>query len=144
MPHVEVKTVIAAPRDAVYDICSDMTRFAEFMPDVQSITLVESGDGYTVTDWVTSLQGRKFAWREREEFDRDNYRIYYRQVQGDLKKMEGEWLFETTMDGTEVTLTMDFEFGLPLLEAVLNPVAIFALKKNMNGMLEAIKAKAEE
>ena len=143
LPRVEVSKIINAPIDKVFAICSDMVSFAEFMPDVESVSLIEEGANYTITDWKTKLQGKRIEWREREDYDSVNYHIRYEQIKGDLKKMEGEWIFTESEDGTGVTLTMDFEFGLPLLEPVLNPVALLALRKNMNGMLSAIKNKAE-
>ena len=143
MPHVEVEKFIKAPKEKVFSICSDMVSFAKFMPDVEAVHLLEKGEQYSITEWITRLQGRTIRWREREDYDAVNNRIYYKQLEGDLKSMSGEWIFEETDSGTKLTMTMDFEFGLPMLEPVLNPVAVIALRKNLNNMLESIKRKAE-
>lgn len=143
MPHVEVKVVMAADPRSVYNVCRDMTAFAEFMENVEKVALLEEGEDYTLTEWHTKLQGRKFVWQEREEYDDENLAIRYRQAQGDLKQMEGEWILEEVPGGTAVTLTCDFEFGIPMLAPVLNPVASITLKQNLRQMLEGIKARVE-
>ena len=40
--------------------------------------------------------------------------------------------------GTQVEFVTEFEFGIPMLSSMLNPVAKMALKSNSRAMLEAI------
>lgn len=145
MPFVEVTRLVGAPRDAVWNIASDFPSFPKFMPDVESLRVVERGDGWEVSEWVARLQGRKIRWAERADFDRVNYRICYKQTAGDLKKFEGEWRFDEA-DGqrTLFTLTCDFDFGIPVVAALLNPVAARAIRANLEQMMESIERQVKE
>ncbi|HEY8449204.1 MAG TPA: aromatase/cyclase [Bacillota bacterium] len=143
MPLVEVSRVIRGPRAAVYELVRNMERFPEFMDDVLSVKVLEREGNATITEWVTQLEGRRLRWKERDEFDDANYRIRYRQTEGDLKKFEGEWILEAVPEGTRVTLTIDFELGIPMFAALLEPIAKVKLRQNVEAMLAAIQQQVE-
>lgn len=142
MPRVEVTRVVGAPIDQVYRVCKDSESFPRFMPSVISVTTVEQGDGWALMAWVTKLQGRTFRWTERDEYDDSGRHITYKQVSGDLKQFEGEWLLGEEGGATRVTLTCEFDFGIPVISALLNPVATLAIRSNVEGMLEGIQREA--
>lgn len=139
MPLVEVSGTVNGPVRQVYNRAKDMEAFAGYMPDVEAINSLEKGPGYSVTEWVSRLQGRIFRWVEREEFDDEAMVIRYRQTEGDLAKMEGQWTFTEDEAGTHISLDCTFEFGMPVLAALLNPVGKIAVKKNLSAMLQALK-----
>lgn len=143
MPFVEVKRLVQVPRQRLWRVAADFTSFPRFMPDVERITILERGNGWEVSEWVTRLQGRVIRWKERADFDPVAFRIRYRQTEGDLKKFEGEWRFDEDEGGTLFTLTCDFEFGIPVLAALLNPVAARAIRANLEAMMDAIEREAQ-
>jgi len=65
-------------------------------------------------------------------------------IKGDLKKFEGAWTFQPVSEGTEVTLTVDFEFGIPMIAALLHPIAKVKVKENCDMMLRGMKEKLED
>ncbi|TCP54726.1 ribosome-associated toxin RatA of RatAB toxin-antitoxin module [Tumebacillus sp. BK434] len=143
MPSVEVSELIAGERSRVYGLISDMESYPRFMPSLNKLEVVEKGEGWTVTSWDTSISGMNFRWLERDEFDPGNGRITYRQVSGDLKRFEGEWRVEEADGQCKVTLVVDFDFGVPMLSSLLNPVATLKLRQNGEAMLRAIKSRCE-
>jgi coenzyme Q-binding protein COQ10 len=143
MPSVEVREKMRGDRNRVFDLISDMESYPRFMPSLNSVEVVERGEGYTITAWDTSISGMNFRWRERDEFDRTHYKITYRQVAGDLQRFEGEWRVEEQGDEVTVTLRVEFDFGVPMLSALLNPVASLKLRQNGEAMLRAIKSRCE-
>ena len=137
MPRVSVETLVHASQDRVYAALSDMERFPEFMADLQAVVVLERGEGYTVTAWTAKLRGVTFRWTERDQFLPG--RIVYQQVSGDLKKFEGEWRLEDVSPGVvRVVLVTEFEFGVPMLAALLNPVGALILRDNARSMLAAL------
>lgn len=142
MPRVVVEARVAKPPDRVYALLSDMEQFPRFMPNLLSLTVVEKGEGYSITAWEALLQGARFRWRERDNFLPN--RITYQQTEGDLKQFEGEWVLESDPDGTLVRLVTDFEFGIPMLSALLNPIAKVAIRENMRAMLQAIAQELKD
>jgi coenzyme Q-binding protein COQ10 len=143
MPYVESTISVNADPAAVYEVAKDMESYPQFMKDVESITTLERHEHSTVTRWVTKLEGRTLKWTERDEFDDENLMIRYTQVEGDLKKFEGYWKFEPENGETKVTLTVDFEFGIPMVAALLHPIAKVKVRENCVMMLKGIKEKVE-
>lgn len=143
MPNVEVTQTIRGDRKKIYDLIADMESYPRFMPSLNSLEVLDRGEGWTVTSWDTSISGMNFRWQERDEFDPENTRISYRQLTGDLKRFEGEWIIEEVDGEVNVTLTVDFDFGVPMLSTLLNPVASLKLRQNGEAMLKAIKARCE-
>jgi coenzyme Q-binding protein COQ10 len=141
MPVVEVKHVVKAPIDVVYEVVADQEAYPQFMKTLESIRVLERGEGYTLTEWIARLQGARFRWVEKDLYYPDEHRITYEQTEGDLKVFRGYWALTEIPEGTAVVLVTEFEFGIPMLAAMLNPVAKMALRSNSRDMLEAISAK---
>ena len=98
MPLVEVAEVIPAPVQRVWDVVNDVESYPRLMEHVQSLQVLERGPAYRLTEWVCDLKGCVMRWVEREEFDRDTYRVEYHQLEGDLAAFEGFWQLEPLSD----------------------------------------------
>ncbi len=143
MPYVEASTVIKGTPQAVYALAKDMESYPQFMEDLVSLKVLEREGNQTVTAWAGRLQGKVLKWTERDTFYDDVPRINYRQLSGDLKKFEGDWRFESAGEGCKVTLTVDFELGIPMFAAMFNPLAKIVVKKNCESMLQGLKRRIE-
>jgi coenzyme Q-binding protein COQ10 len=143
MPIVQVTETVRGDARNVYALIQDMESYPRFMENLNSVRVLERGDNWTITAWDTTLNGMRFRWQEHDEFDPENGRIAYRQVAGDLQKFQGAWIVEQQGDVSKVTLLVDFEFGVPMLSTLLNPVAKLKLKQNGESMLKAIKRRFE-
>lgn len=58
--------------------------------------------------------------------------------------MEGAWEMEDVPEGVRVSLSVDFEFGIPMIAGLLNPILVRKVKENSNAMLEAVKSQIEK
>src|SRR6476660_7930886 len=75
MPLVEVAEIIPAPVERVWDVVNDVESYPRLMEHVQTLQVLERGPAYRLTEWVCDLKGCVMRWVEREEFDRENYRV---------------------------------------------------------------------
>lgn len=144
MPYVETKALIKGDGKKIYDIIQNMAAYPDFMKDLVSVEILERGENYTVSHWVSNVDGRKIVWTERDTFYPDELKITYQQTEGDLKKMEGQWLIEAVDSGCEVTLAVDFEFGIPMIAGLLNPILKKKVRENSENMLTSIKEQIEK
>ncbi len=144
MPYVECKTTIKGDPKKIYEIVSDMAAYPSFMKDLVSVDILERGENYTVSHWVSNADGRKIVWTERDSFFPEALKITYAQTDGDLKKMEGEWNINQNNDECEVSLSVDFEFGIPMIAGLLNPILKKKVRENSENMLAAIKEQIEK
>jgi ribosome-associated toxin RatA of RatAB toxin-antitoxin module len=145
MPLVEVEHLIGAPGSQVWDLVNDVESYPRWMDHVRAVAVQERGEDYRVTAWEIDCKGFIMRWVEREEIDRERYRINYRQVTGDLAEWRGHWQIESlTAKRSKVTLSVLFDIGIPMLSEMLNPVAERAIQDNSRRMLTAIAAIAVE
>jgi coenzyme Q-binding protein COQ10 len=143
MPYVETSIVIAAPPRAVYELAKQQERFPEFMPDVESITVLERRPNGTLTRWKTLVEEAPIEWTEDDRFDDENLRIDYKLLEGDLDKFEGSWSFTETGGQTHVVLGVDYDFGVPTLAELIGPTLERKVRENSEMMLAALKREAE-
>ena len=143
MPFVESSITIKETPEKVYELTKKMEDFPDYMPDVKEVSLIEKCENYTVTNWVTEVEGTAITWKEKEIFDDVNFIIDYKLLEGDLEKFEGKWTFEPFEDGTRVTLNVDYDFGVPAIEEVMGPTLKKKLEENCIMMLSSIKKKIE-
>jgi len=143
VPYVETKTLINGDIDDVYNIVKNMEAYPDFMKDLVSVEVLEKGVDYTISHWVSNVDGRRIVWTERDTFFDAEKRITYQQTEGDLKKMEGEWKLTDSDEGVEVSLAVDFEFGIPMIAGLLNPILKKKVRENSENMLAAVKEQIE-
>lgn len=143
MPFVECTIHVAGAPEACYALVKDMESYPKFMDAVKSLRVVERQGSETVSEWAALFQGKLLRWTERDVWDDAHCAQRYQQIQGDLKKFEGEWRCEPEAEGTRITLTVDFDLGIPMLAGMLHPIARLITKRNSESMLAAIKAQVE-
>ncbi len=144
MPYVETTIAIAAPARAVYELAKDQERFPQFMPDVETVSVVERHADHWITRWKTLVEEAPIEWTEEDRFNDDALRIDYKLLEGDLDKFEGAWTFEERDGLTHVLLGVDYDFGVPTLAELIGPTLEKKVKENSEMMLAALKREAEK
>jgi coenzyme Q-binding protein COQ10 len=143
VPFVATSIVVAAPAADVYELAKDQERFPEYMPDVESVTVVERGSERVVTRWKTLIEDAPIEWLEEDRFDDGALCIDYRLIEGDLDRFEGSWTFTPSDGGTLVELGVTYDFGVPTLAELIGPTLEKKVRENAEMMLAALKAEAE-
>jgi coenzyme Q-binding protein COQ10 len=144
MPYVETSISIAAPARVVYELAKDQERFPEFMPDVETVKLIEQNAERAISRWKTLVEEAPIEWTEEDRFDDAALRIDYKLIEGDLDKFEGAWTFEERDGMTHVNLGVDFDFGVPTLAELIGPTLLRKVRENSEMMLAALKSEAEK
>lgn len=143
MAFVETQIVIAAPARAIYELAKEQERFPDFMPDVETVTVLERHADYIVTRWKTLVEDAPIEWTEEDRFDDAAPRIDYKLIEGDLDTFEGAWIFVEEAGGTRVTLTVEYDFGVPTLAELIGPTLEKKVRENCAMMLAGLKSEAE-
>jgi len=144
MPYVETTIVIAASPRAVYEIAKEQERFPQFMPDVESVTVLERFPDRVITHWKTLVEEAPIEWTEEDRFDDEKPQIDYKLLEGDLDRFEGAWTFVERDGVTHVKLGVDYDFGVPTLAELIGPTLQRKVQENSEMMLAALKAEAEK
>ncbi|MCR4782970.1 MAG: aromatase/cyclase [bacterium] len=143
MTYVARNVTIKGEPEKAYALIKEMEDFPKFMPDVQSVEVVRRGENMTVTDWVTEVDGTEIIWTEEDHFDDEHLTVDYKLTEGDLDKFEGQWIVEPTPEGCKVTLTVDFDFGIPELIHLIGGVLEIKVTENSDMMLNSLKTRLE-
>ena len=143
MPYVQTQIAIAAPARVVYELAKDQERFPEFMPDVETVRVLERYPDRVLSRWKTLVEEAPIEWTEEDVFNDNDLRIDYRLTEGDLDKFEGSWTFEERDGLTHVVLGVDYDFGVPTLAELIGPTLQKKVQENSEMMLAALKAEAE-
>lgn len=143
MPFVETTIVIEAPAREVYELAKNHERFPEFMPDVESVVILEREPHRMISRWKTLVEDAPIEWTEEDLFDDIALRVDYKLLEGDLDTFEGSWTFEETDGQTFVTLGVEYDFGVPTLAELIGPTLHRKVRENSEMMLAALKREAE-
>lgn len=143
MPYVESTIAIEAPPERVYELAKEQEHFPAFMPDVETVTILERHPGRVISRWKTLVEEAPIEWTEEDTFDDAALRIDYKLIEGDLDKFEGAWTFEYRDGATHVVLGVDYDFGVPTLAELIGPTLERKVRENSEMMLAALKRQAE-
>ena len=145
MPTVESTIWIKAPLSKVYAIAQDNSAFPEFMKDVKSLDVVEKEGNRVVSDYVgiVSAFNLKVRWRQEDVWDDDAKTCVFRQLSGDYDRLDGEWRFLEENGGVRFNSVVNYEYKVPGLGALVAKVIHSLVVQNVEGILKAIKDRAE-
>jgi ribosome-associated toxin RatA of RatAB toxin-antitoxin module len=120
--------------DAVtaYQRITEFERYPDFVEEVRSV-VVHGGEagGPLRSDWEIFFRNGPLRWSEVDYFQPDLRRIVFEQTSGDFEVFRGSWRVEPTPDGCEVIFEASFDFGIPSLAGVLEPIATKVLKEGI-------------
>ena len=143
MAYVECAIDVAAPAATVYGLAKEQERFPEFMPDVETVEVVERHPGKVITRWKTWVEDAPIEWTEEDRFDDAEMRIDYALIEGDLDTFDGTWTFHENGGTTRVVLGVEYDFGVPTLAELIGPTLEKKVRENAEMMLAALKREAE-
>ncbi len=144
MPLVEETIDIAMDPSELFSIISDFEKYSDIMEGVKQVNILEQGDGYSVSEWITEIDKRVIRWIEKDFIKPAENRIDFDQVEGDLKTLKGFWQLEPNGSITKVTFSIYFEFGVPMIAPLIHPLLAKKLRENMKQMLSDLKRRAED
>ncbi|MER7165655.1 SRPBCC family protein [Micromonospora sp. NPDC000207] len=125
MRTVNLHAVIpAAAPLTVFDEIVRFDRYPELAPHVQSATVHQTlPEPVGRSSWELHFRSGLLRWEEEERFLRDQLRVDFTQTDGDFDSFTGSWQLGDHPDGTELRFQAEFDFGIPSLEGILDPIA---------------------
>jgi coenzyme Q-binding protein COQ10 len=127
-----------------YKVVEDLERFPEFMPNVNSLVLLESEGNRKVAAWDIMIDDAPLDWIEEGIYDKDNMIVHFRSLEGVFDRFDGFWQVSKTDEGSRVTFQLTYEIGLPEIEDIVGPILRDRMIDNVESMLEAIEKWVEE
>lgn len=124
MRHVEIHAFIrGTDADSVFDTLADFRSYTELVDVVRSVEQHRPEDSSGHSSWVVEFRNGLLRWTEQDWFRRAELRLDFDQIEGDFEKFSGGWVLEPTPEGVKTALIADFDFGVPSLASIVEPVA---------------------
>ena len=147
MAKVQSSIEINGALEEVYALAKDVESFAEFMPDLKSVKIVERSDdgSRTVSEWVGIVKEFKttLKWTEEDIWDDAAKTCKFSMIKGDYSKYLGLWTFKDIGGKTQFDSEIEVEYDVPLVGALIKGLIAKKMKENVDNMLLAIKQKVE-
>jgi ribosome-associated toxin RatA of RatAB toxin-antitoxin module len=126
---------VRSPRisaDAAYDRIRQFETYPDLVDEVRSVVIhADDGGGPITSDWEVYFRNGPLRWSEVDYFQKQQRRIIFEQTTGDFDVFRGTWAVEPLDAGCEVTFSTTFDFGIPSLAGILEPIAVKVLKEGI-------------
>ncbi|MBH1933789.1 SRPBCC family protein [Streptomyces sp. AV19] len=140
MRSVELKAHFdgVAPEDA-YARIGDFARYPSLVTAIRRVTVhPATRPGRLHSDWEVDFRNGVLSWSEADSFDDERRVISFTQTTGDFETFTGEWEVRTEGDGCAVLFGAKFDFGLPSLAGIIDPVAERVLRETILSVLDGL------
>ncbi|MFH8489216.1 type II toxin-antitoxin system RatA family toxin [Streptomyces longisporoflavus] len=117
--------------EAVYDRVTDFARYPELAEVVRSVTVHDIGEDRETSSWEVYFRNGILRWTESDHFDRAALTITFVQLDGDFEVFRGAWHITGTGHEVRVGFRAEFDFGIPSLAGILEPVAERVIKETI-------------
>lgn len=137
---IKVSKVLPDKKWKVLRLITRVKEFPKNMPNVKECSVLEKNSKGAITCWSVEIDKIPFSWKEKDEFDFQNFTIKFRAIDGDLEVFEGMWtLKDHASGGTEVTIEARIKIGIPMIERIIGRAIAEKFRKNFELMLYAFE-----
>ena len=141
MPEVHAEVVVEAPAPQVYSLAKDIERFPEFLPNVQQVIVQERDGSRVVSAWVGLVPEfrRTIKWVEEDIWDDAALVCRFRSLSGDWDRYEGTWTFLPEGGHTMVSLTISYDYNVPLIGPLIKQLLRKLVERNAQETLAGLR-----
>ncbi|MFD5554666.1 type II toxin-antitoxin system RatA family toxin [Streptomyces sp. NPDC127068] len=108
-----------------YRRITDFGRYPDLVEEIRSVR-VRPGDheAESTSEWEIHFRNGPLRWTEIDRLDAGRRQIVFEQTEGDFEVFHGSWRVDPAGDnGCEVAFEAAFDFGIPSLAGILEPLA---------------------
>lgn len=124
-------TSTTAGPDAAFRRICELERYPDFVDEVRSVVVHERNGDTLVSEWEIYFRNGPLRWTEADYVQPAQRRIVFEQTTGDFEVFRGSWHVGPSLEGCAVTFEATFDFGIPSLAGVLEPIATKVLKEGI-------------
>jgi coenzyme Q-binding protein COQ10 len=140
MPHHHERKSLPFSAEQMYDLVTDVRRYAEFLPWVAAVRVRSDDENEMLADLVVGFKALKETFSSRV-LKTPKSKVVVEYLDGPMRHLSNQWLFETAENGgCIVDFTVDFSFQNRVFEAIAGQYFNTALRK----MTDAFVKRAEQ
>ncbi|MFD8151540.1 type II toxin-antitoxin system RatA family toxin [Streptomyces sp. NPDC059720] len=145
MRHVELDALIPAEQaERVLHAVRRWERYPDLAPHVNATTVHAAyPDPAASSSWELHFRSGLLRWTEDDTVLPEQGQIRFEQSEGDFDSFCGTWSLTQHGDDVAVRFDADFDFGIPSLEGILDPIAERVIKETvawaLTGLFPAVR-----
>ncbi|BAJ28550.1 hypothetical protein KSE_27380 [Kitasatospora setae KM-6054] len=99
-------------------------RYPDLAPHVRATTVHSTlPEPVGSSSWELHFRSGLLRWTEDDRFFPERLQLEFEQSDGDFDSFTGRWTFTQAGPDVNVAFEADFDFGIPSLEGILDPIA---------------------
>ena len=111
----------------MYDLVRDVDNYSKFVPYCTAsrvVSIIEGANGQSVmnADLRVSYKMLRETYTSKISLDAKARSIHVAQANGPFRQLDNRWTFTDTPEGSDIHFYLDFEFGVPLLRQIIQPM----------------------
>lgn len=139
MPKLEIIAQVSArSSNEVYAVLCNFESYPEISEAVRSVNLSMLTEEQGFSTWEVDFRGGILQWTEEDYFNPEACLISFKQTQGDVENLSGEWRVQKQEEGCLIMFTASFDMGIPSLNHILNPIALQAMRDNIVSIIKGL------
>jgi coenzyme Q-binding protein COQ10 len=138
MPHHHERKALPFSAGQMYDLVTDVRSYPEFLPWVAAVRVRSDNDDEMLADMVVGFKALKETFSSRV-LKTPKSKVVVDYLDGPMRHLHNQWLFEETDTGCIVDFTVDFSFSNRIFEALAGQYFSTAIRK----MTDAFVQRAE-
>jgi ribosome-associated toxin RatA of RatAB toxin-antitoxin module len=120
--HTGNSVLIKAPREQIFALVSDLSRWPELLPHYRYIRKVGSGEKGDIVLMAATRSGIPISWTSEYWTDQNNLELHFLHLKKWTKGMKVVWTLTPTRDGTRVEIVHDMRFRVSILSWLAEPI----------------------
>lgn len=143
--HTGNSVLIHAPRERIFEMVSDLTRWPERLPHYRYVRFTgKDPGGRDLVEMSARRSGLPITWFSAYEADAARMELRFEHLRAWTKGMRVVWTLTPTRDGTRVEIIHDLRFRIPALGWLCEPIISGAFIENIaNKTLRTFKKLLE-
>jgi coenzyme Q-binding protein COQ10 len=120
----------------MFDLITDVDSYDQFIPYCTAARVRQRSDSEMLADLAIGYKMLRETYASRIELGVSPLTVTVHQAKGPFRHLFNQWVFEDTETGCDVRFELQFEFAVPLLRRIIQPM--------MNRVVERFVAAFEE
>ena len=106
----------------MFDLITDVDRYEEFIPYCTASRVRERSDSEMLADLAIGYKMLRETYSSRINLGAAPLTVTVHQAKGPFRHLFNRWIFEDTASGCDVHFELQFEFAVPLLRRIIQPM----------------------
>ena len=142
--HKTNSIVMQAPKMLIFETAANLELWPKILPHYRYIRFLERSPNRNLVIMAATRSGIPIAWTSEQIVDRDKIEIRFHHLKAWTKGMRVVWTFKETPAGVLVEIAHDFQFRVPALAPIVDPIiGNFFIHNIANKTLRCMKAYVE-